>query len=264
MGLLIAIPIFLVTLISVFFVFWLNTDNEPETEDTIVPKEPISEVQQLEIETIVESFINGVGSFGFKTENINSSNILDVNYIVSTDPLNSGSFFVPRAEAYRSVRDFVHPSGPLYYSANMTGSWSNEFDTRYTSTFEIASVDMEVAPEAGYLNIDRENMLATNVEVVFSSVETVRSKTADDSTWDGTFDVSRKTYNDSMRVTVVFDNGWKIYSISDLDNAFLLASWRSPNVSAYAEAHSGFEKFDTIKADVVDRVPEIEVGDSDE
>lgn len=268
LGLLIGVSIFIVALVTAGIVY-LITKSDDNNTDEIKSDVAISVIDQSETSSLVESFLDGVGNFGFKEDGLNPSNIMDVGYIVSTNPANAKSFFVSRADAYATVRDYVYPNSALFFNSNVTGSWSNTFDTQYISTFELSSITTETSSNGAYLTVDGTERLTAYTDVTFTSVETVRLKTADDSSWDGSFDVSKKTFADNtMRVTLIKDGNdeWKIYAISNLQNEFLLATWRSPDASAFANLQRDFEKTGTIRSDIVDTVPETdnETGESNE
>ena len=268
LGLLIGISMLIVVLITAGIVY-LITKSDDNNTDEIKSDVEISVIDQSATSSLVESFLDGVGNFGFKEDGLNSSNIMDVDYVVSTNPANAKSFFVSRADAYATVRDYVYPNSSLFFNSNVTGSWSNDFDTQYISTFELSSVSVETLSTGAYLNVDGADRLTAYTDVIFTSVETVRLKTADDSSWDGSFDVSKKTFTDNtMRVTLIKDGNdeWKIYAISDLQNEFLLSTWRSPSSSTFADLQRDFEKIGTIRSDIVDTVPEVdnETGESNE
>lgn len=230
----------------------------------------ISIIDRADVDTVVSEFVNGAANFGFNTEGISSGNINDVQYLVSHSPNGVKNLFTSRDSAYANVRDYMFKGGSRYFDSNVTGSWSNEFDTQFTSSFRLDKVSVATNDKGAYLIVDGKRRLTAYADVVFSSTQTIRNKTADDSSWDGTFDVLEKGFPDnSARVTVVQDDNldWKIYAINDLNNEFLTAAWANPDANAFLDTQRDFTRVGSIKSDVVDDVDnineDIDASDSD-
>ena len=238
-------------------VIWVlsTKDSDDAKTDEILADVQISVTDQAEVSTVVDEFINGASNFGFRTDGISSGNITDVQYLVSHSPNSARSLFTSRDAAYGNVREYIFKASPRFFNSNVTGSWSNEFETQLASTFRLDKVTVDVKDKGAYLNIGGTDRLTAYVSVTFSSTQTIRNKTADDSSWDGTFNVLEKGFPDNTAdITLVQDENldWKIYAINNLKYEFLLASWQNPDVNAYSDVQRDFVKVGTIKSDIVD------------
>lgn len=253
LALFIGVSVLVIAIITFTVMYFMNNNTESNNE-------PVDEVvtidlnDRIDTETVVEEFMQGAGNFGFKDEALKPENIGEVEYLVSHSPNDAKTYFTSRNEAYGTIRDKMFTGGAVYYNNNVTGKWTNEFETQNSSSFKLESATVKTREKGSYLNIGGEETLSAYADVTFSSTETITLKTADDSSWDGTFDVLKKGYSDNtMRVTLVKipEDGWKIYAISDLKNEFLLASWKSPSVTAFSELRQNFEKTGSIQSTIV-------------
>ena len=257
LGILIAVPIVIALIVTAGIVYIFKKSDSNDDQKKVQSNVAISVIEQTKANSLVEAFLDSVGNFGFKEDALNSKNIMDVSYVASTDANQAKSFFVARANAYTSGKKHVYVDAPLYFDANATGSWLNDFDTERISTFALVSSSAVANASGSSLNIDGIDRDVAYVAATFTTVQTVRTKTADDSTWDGTFSVAQKTFSDNaVNFTLIKDNdsAWKIYDITGLANSFVLATWNPPAASAFADSQRGFEQIGMIKSDIVDTV----------
>lgn len=211
--------------------------------DAVKVNVPISAEDQNTIKSDTDAFLQASGNFGVRSDNLNADNILNVRYLSDQSSAEDVSTFITTREtSYKNARQYIDKDANIYYDSNITGEWSNAFETSQMSTFEIVNSNIQVADKGTYLTIDGKQRLAASVEATFTSRQTIRSQTKDDPSWDGTFNILSKDFNNNL-VQMTFiqeDGGWKIYGMNPPERQFLLSTWKSPSQDAYGTQEQGF------------------------
>lgn len=252
-----------IVLIAVGLTFLIASLGDKDTDGQIKSDVVVSEVDKSLAQSSVSEFLGSVGNFGFKYDAINSANVLAVVIDSANNPGNNKTYFRSRSEAYNEGRKNVLPDGPAYIDAGTVESWTNAFEIDRIASFELTNLDVSVSPKGSYTEVNGVDRLTAYADVTFTSVQTNGAKTADDLSWDGTFNISRKTFSENTAKVVLVrdaDGEWKIYSFKDLTNYFLLANWSNPSTDEFVEEQRGFENFYTIVSDDIANMQNSEEG----
>jgi len=216
-----------------------------DSDETIDSTVEVTESERLAAENVAEEFIKSAGNFGVITDSIDGDSILDVSYLLVEGYASSNDYIKSRADSYLETRDnYIHKDSPLRYDTRVVSSWLNTFEIDRLATIE-ANVNEVNAHENGkFLNINENDVKAIEVDVVFDSKEIVRDMTANDATWDGSYSILEKDYiNTTATITTAIDDEgeWKVYSVRNLDNEYLLSTWKNPNSEYNESRESGFK-----------------------
>lgn len=248
----------LVILISGFFVvvglvvaglFAIPSLKGEETKEVIDSSVTLTREEQISAETAAREFIKTVGNFGVRSESLTGDNIREVSYLLQRGEVSVQDYIITRQDSYTTAKQtLIHANSPLNYDSREVTQWKNVTETNRLASFKTTDI-VTVSPEKGeYLSIQGEDMKAVAVDVTFDSVETIRDVTANDTSWDGSYAVLEKAFiGNTITVTVVMtEEGWKIYSQEDLQNQFLLSTWRTPSSDAYSNSQTNFTRVDTL------------------
>lgn len=235
-----------ISLVAVaLFFFWDSGEKEEDSgivETMYFPKE-----DSYQVETTVRNFVKNAGNFGFdykKAYEINS--IAESVKIALADPQAENAAFISRHTAYSRVRDSIAKNSPLYYSASQTLSWENTIEVGGDNQRMFSASDATVTiPETmGESDFGGVSHNFIDVNVVFDSKVSFANQTSHDVSWDGEVQIYAKDFdNEKFTLRMInIDGVWKIYSISGLDNEFLLATWALPEFNyIQSKVATGFE-----------------------
>lgn len=224
------VGVFVIIAVAVAAVIYFVPDEDTDDEN-IKSEVVISEQEKLELESQSSEIMENLGNFGVSSENLTAENALDVEYIINQTPNDAGNLYTSRRNSYDSIRDYVLKDSPIDYSPKVVSEWTNEEELSGLISYELISENSTVPSKGTTLNIGGKDYDAAYVDVNFTSKETMRQATADDSSWDGSYSVLEKTFpNNTLRFTFVKDgnNEWKLYSLMNLEYKFLLSTWENP------------------------------------
>lgn len=237
--------VFAVLAVVLSLAFAFIPDGSDQEED-IKSEVFVSKEDQLIIEELSSSIMEDVGNFGVVTDSLTAENALDVEYIIAQTPNSGGEFYISRKNSYDKIREDILKESPIDYSPKVASEWINESETDGLISYEMISQNSTAVEKGSYLNFNGTDEAAAYVDVNFTSKETIRQATADDSSWDGSYDILEKTFpNNTLRMTFIKDsnNEWKLYSIINLENKFLLSTWETPSsFDTYATTQYDFKK----------------------
>ena len=243
-----------VAVATVLLAVWWTTPNEEPTTPEITSQVEIDNQDQVLLSSRAKELLSIAGNFGVRPNTLTGDNIMNAQYLIASNPNQAKDFFVSRESAYAALKPHVFAGSPLSYDDRAVSQWTNQNELQNLTGYTVDSVSATTKKTGSYVNIGDKQHTAATVTVNFTSVATQRIQTINDSAWDGTFNVMEKTFaNNTANLTFAKDgNGqWKLYSITDLKNQFLLATWYTPNSDAYANTQFDFKLIDTIKATTI-------------
>lgn len=228
--------------------FWMTSGND-DSENEINSSVSLLDEEKMAAESVAREFVKSSGNFGIRTDQITGNNIRNVSHLIHEEDTSVKDYLLTREDSYNFVKsEYVYPGSPLDYDSRAMAQWKNQFESNRLATFEAKDVVAESNKDGKYLSIEGRQYKALNVKVSFNSKETIRDVTANDTSWDGSYNVLEKTFpNNTVNLLMVeSDEGWKTYQQSDLENQFLLSSWKTPNSDNYAGVQNGFILVDTL------------------
>lgn len=210
----------------------------------------ISDSDKAEVEATAQNIIERAGNFGFIPDKINADNLQEISYNLSVDENNSEEFFNSRQLSYDSIKRFIMPNSPIDYSDEVIARWNNDMELKSMISYEIDYVDTAAKDTAGRI----DGNTAAVVDVDFTTKEQVRNKTANDTTWDGSYSIGQKMFNNNTAQFVFTkdptSNEWRLYEIKDLKNKFLLSTWENPNIDSFLSTQQNFENVGVLERTV--------------
>lgn len=226
-------------------VFTRHTEEQSMKVDTI----PLSQEERIGAEGVAREFVTRAGTWGLREDSVNSSNIVQASSVIANHTPATPSYWASRQDVYRQLKEnLLLAVSPLTYGEEVYREWQDDVAETTLSSFKVTSVQAQ-AQEAGTLTVVGGAQLTTvEVRVTFTSLQKRRIKTADDSSWDGTFRVDEKLITEETVVKVVqeTEDAWKVSSMSALKNPYILATWRNA-ADDYTNTQEGFTPRGTLK-----------------
>lgn len=232
-----------------------NTKVDEEVNSTV----KIDNQERVQVEDLSDQAIKDFGTFGSVKDNLTGDNIGNVSYMVEAAPLQASDYWVPRSTQYSGFKDsYIADDSPLDYDTQIISQWANAWEPANLVGYSVTSVESIAQDNAGKVTINDKEYKAVYVDVTFSSQETQYMATGSDTEWDGSYNVMQKGFSDNtatLTFVEISDNNWKMYSIRDLDNQFLLSTWETPASDAYSETQFDFETVATLTPSAVSTTP---------
>lgn len=210
----------------------------------------LSNTDQIASEAVASEFLKASGNFGIKTSEITGDNIRNVSYLLTTGDVSANRYLTSRKDSYNFVNSsLIYKGSSLDYDSRTVSQWKSPIDDRNLATYQALNVVVKAKPNAQLVTISGKEEPAAEVEVTFDSKETIRTVTANDTTWDGSYSVLEKLFpKNNLTLLLVQDNGtWKVYAQSNLQKQFLLSTWATPDSDAYSNDQTGFTQVSTLK-----------------
>lgn len=209
----------------------------------------VSDEDSQAIETTTKDFIQKAGTFGVKDDTVGSETIRNISYILRSGATGEDQFYLSRFEAYNSLLDDIAVDAPLRYDSRDTSTWNPEVEKNQLVSYKVDSVKVDPDSRGTYVTVNGEELESVSADVTFTSTETKRVATSDDSSWDGTYDVLQRTDSEStLRATLVKDGAdWKLYSLDNEERPYLLSTWKNPDSADYGTLDRTFSKTGEIK-----------------
>jgi hypothetical protein len=229
---------------------WMTRPASETAPASVKSTVPLSKTDQIASESVASEFLKASGNFGLKTSELTGDNIRNVSYLLTTGDASASRYLTSRKDSYNFVNSsYVYKGSPLNYDSRSVSQWKSPFDDRNLATYQALNVVAQAKPNAQMLTVDSKEVPAAEVEVSFDSKETIRTVTANDTTWDGSYSVLEKLFpKNTVTLLLVQDNGtWKVYAQSNLQRQFLLSTWETPDSDAYANDQTGFTQVSTLK-----------------
>lgn len=204
----------LLVLLAALFTFL--APGEEENATPAVESVAITQEDQAAIDALVREFVQIGGSWGVNEEVLNEGNIARIARSSLGDVGVTEAYWRLRPEVYRQVQEtYLAPLGPLYYDEASVTTWQDPIAQASLSTFSTTADAVKTAPQGDYVILANEKYPRAHAEVASTTVQTTRVKTADDPSWDGTFRVMEKAFQDAYTVEVIQakDGTWRVYSI---------------------------------------------------
>lgn len=229
-------------------IFWLSSGDEDATPE-IKSNVSVTEQEKLAAKSVAEEFVKSSGNFGVRTDQLTGDNIRNVSYLIEKGEASVKDYLLSRQDSYNFVKDnYVFSGSPIDYDTREMAQWKNNFESSRMATMAVQDVSGIPNDNGQYLTVNGSDTRGIEVQVTFNSKETIRDVTANDTSWDGSYAVLEKTFANNT-VTLLLaesEEGWKVYSQKDLDNQFLLSSWKTPNSDAYSDRQTSFTRVDTL------------------
>lgn len=211
-----------ILLVSFLVIFWLSAG-----EDEVVGTEPLSSSEEGLVQAKTEDFIVEIGNFGIDHTEFDSEVVNETNNPESLE------FFSSRGDTYLEFRDeFISEDSDYYYSEARADGWDEDPDTGFT--VEHASIEVNDISGASMLEVNEMEYRTVVVNVDWQSVEHHFEVVATDVSWDGSHDISQRTF-DNSGVDIQFietAQGWFVYDVSGLEEIRSTVLWREPSLTA--------------------------------
>lgn len=228
---------------------WLTAGEDSNSNPEIKSNVSITNSEKIAAKTVAEEFIKTTGNFGVRSDKLTGDNIRTVSYIINSSETSKRDYVTSRQDSFDFARtEYVLPGSPLDYDTRVMSEWNSVFESSRLLTMATTSITGVPNDNGEYLNIGGKEFRAIEVEVSFDSKETIRDVSANDTTWDGSYKVLEKSFpNNTVKLVIAeTEDGWKVYAQKDLDNQFLLSSWKTPNSDAYSDRQREFTQVDTL------------------
>lgn len=231
-----------------------------ESDEQLPPASyTLDEFERSNSASAAEELVQDSGDFGVISSSITGNNILNVSRIISDPNSDSSSYLVTRSDRFHTLEDQIAPGSPLDYSTTDVAQWGVPDELFDFSTFEVTEVNATAPDTGSYVTIDGTREKFADVEVTYTSRQTIRLATAQDSTWDGSYSVREGLHEESVTIRMVYLNGnWFGYSIVSDEPPFPLAIWANPNRGAYEDTQFDFVEVDIIYPDEPLPMPDID------
>lgn len=228
---------------------WVTAPSEKAPE-TVKSSVSISKADQLASESSATEFLKVAGNFGIKTSELTGDNIRNVSYLLTTGDVSANRYMASRKDSYDFLkRTYIYSGSPLDYDSRAVTQWKIPSEYSNLTSYQATNIVATAKPEAQVVTIDGKEETAAVVDVIFDAKETIRTVTANDTTWDGSYSVLEKSFpKNTVTFLLVQDSGiWKIYAQDNLQKQFLLSTWATPDSDAYANDQTGFIQVSTLK-----------------
>lgn len=221
--------VFAAIVIGILFLIWPKSSNNTTQQNTNVA---LTSSDKQSVNSEVESFVKKAGSFGFDFSTLNASNLGNVDYLVSTGDYKD--YVLPRQDRYRSLLNDIDPKGLSYYDDATINNWDTSLEIKDHVNYVVNSVSADSPDKGFYVVENNKNVKAVEVPAKYSSTSKMVYKEVMDSTWDGSYNVRQKEFQDEAKIVLTLaDNGqWKVYSVTS-NHPFLLATWKNADGSSF-------------------------------
>lgn len=219
-------------------------------EETVGQDAKITEVEKVDARKTIENYFAEAGTWGVRTDTLTSENLASVRYLIAINGPSAPTYWKSRNETYMSLRENYLVNGtPMWSSDGEVQAWVDMISRDSMSSFETVDVEVQPIEDGSWFMVQGEQVKSVTIDVNYSVLQTRYNQSATDSSWDGTFIVDEKRFDDSASVILVQINGkWRLYDLRGNEFPFLLASWLKPE-SDYYEDQYDFTETGRIKTD---------------
>lgn len=228
---------------------WVTAPSE-EAPESVNSRVSLSRTDQLASESSATEFLKAAGNFGVKTSELTGDNVRNVGYLLTTGDVSANRYITSRKDSYDFLsKTYIFNGSPLDYDSRTVAQWKSPTENRNLATYQTENVSAKAKADAQIVTINGKEEIAAEVDVIFDSKETIRTVTANDTTWDGSYSVLEKTFakNKVTLLLVQEDGSWKVYAQNNLQKQFLLSTWETPDSDAYTSDQTGFTQVSTLK-----------------
>lgn len=221
----------IVATIGVLAVWFFNRG----VDDTQRIEASLTQEEQDQAKSKASEFILSAGNFGMRNDQVDASNVYDASFQASRDPNSAQRYVITRSAAYENLRPDINPGSPLFYNKNEVAKWTNEIELNRLTGFSMDSATPRIESKPFFVSRSADgtgNSIGVDVIVDYTSLQRTVEPTANDSEWDGKYNVLEQKYDDSALVTMVLSGGsWKVHEIKDNEYPFVLSTWGQPNIT---------------------------------
>lgn len=238
------------TIIVIIGIMIIGSTDEEESVKSDVE---FSQKEQNLIQRKTEKFISDAGSFGVYPDVLTDENIHDISKLITREQSGYEDYYQSRSEAYENINKHIHSTSPLLFDIDEVNSWKVPQEYNEMFTYNVDDVSVEVPETGNRMNLEGESTETVEVVVDFDSTQTKRVVTAEDTSWDGSYYVLEKEFQQQRATfTLVKENNtWYIYSKKPMENEFLLVTWEDPNSGDFGDSQFDFERIETLTPSVV-------------
>lgn len=209
-----------------------ESDNEEEVvvpdpeevaeEDEEAPTGQTSSLTAEEVSSIegsVEELITSAGNFGVNREEFAGQ--------VTDEEVIAAGLYDSRADTYASIQDRIATSSEYAFSEERVNNWEEDA----FSGFTVNEVNIEDIRGPVITNDSGSNLRTVEVSANWSGQEFYYEVTATDTSWDGSFMILERDYEETETViSLVEEEGqWKLNTISGANNIHATVLWSSPS-----------------------------------
>lgn len=233
--------------------FFMLNQSGPESGEIDLTSDDKTAVEQESNKIVAEA-----GNFGIKDNVLTADNARKIRNTLNSSSLtdsnnDAGEYAVSRSELYDSIRGDIFPGSPADYSTRTVDEWDTKIEEDQLWSVRSDNIRSKTEGQGATVNVNDKNYKTANVKVYFDGKETKRMSTAQDTSWDGSYKVLEKKFDDSqMDLTFIQDDygNWKLYEVKNLSEPFLTALWNIPRDGSseeYQNSQFGFEQVDVLK-----------------
>lgn len=222
-----------------------NAENEAEERFTV------SSADKQILKENAENIISTSGSFGVNPAVLNGNIIHQVSYLASTESPGYKDYMSTRQDAYEQVRSFIRSGSELDYDASAVSQWDTSIERDQMWNLKVNKAQASVPDEGTFIDVDGSKSESVTVPVTYDSRQLKYLVTAEDTSWDGSYRVLEKNFNNNSADLVFTKQGndWKLSNVRNSSTPVLLSISGSVSDVDYENSQFDFKQVDTIKPD---------------
>lgn len=220
----------------------------------------ISETEKVAARQVLENFFTDAGTWGLKTDTLTEDNLASVRYLIAINGPSAPTYWQSRNETYLALRDEYLLNGtPMWTSDGEVQAWVDMISRDSLSSFKTVDVEVQPIEDGSWFMVQGEQVKSVTIDVNYSVVQTRYNQSSTDSSWDGTFIVDEKRFDDSASVILIqINDSWRLYDLRGNEFPFVLASWLNPDQDYYDS------QFDFVETGRIKTDPTTGTGESNE
>lgn len=231
--------------------WWMSL--EDETKKPLTPTAELSDNDQQQIRSVVDQFITSAGRFGVREDTaLKPETLFAARAAVMSNSRISPDYWDARPAVYANVKSLIASASPLSYPEAVYSTWDETMERERMASFRSTASEINVPTRSSMMNYQNNTVPTVNVTLTLSSAVRQHLQSIDDSSWDGTFEVSESSMSETVTISMVQAAGeWKIYDIQ-MTHPYLLVTWGDPSQvnSGYYSMFSSAKNVGSIRAEL--------------
>lgn len=230
---------------AVYLIFFSQSNNDSVK---VVNGIKLSEEDQEKAAAVAEDYFKMSSEWGLKISKLNPDNVYTALSSIN-DTENASAFWNDRRTVYSNLKtNYLAEGSPLDYSNNIIIKWTDEVAKEGDFSFSSPYVFGKTRAEGEPMKFEGFNTVLATVDMKSTNKLEGIQKTKDDVSWDGSYVLSSKSFNNTATVNVVkLSSGeWKVYNMSNVKYPFLTVLQKDPDSFDYSQYLEGFNTYKTI------------------
>lgn len=248
--------IFVVIVAVLFYLFAMpSEDKETEVQETV----EVTDDDYKGMEEVAYKFMDTSGKFGYDMEAVLASNALasTAKTMADNPAAVDQSLYRSRARAYMDSRTYITEGSPAYFDSSKVTMWNEnvELGTNHKRKFTISNISIEKPEKMTTIEYKGTQVPFATVNVTSDHEASFAENTVHDTSWDGTYYLKKRKFakHHTTLKLIRYAGEWKVYSVKQDDNKFLLSAWSEPDEREYmSELSDNYEEYGTAKINVAD------------